>query len=78
MRISFFAWSIIIQSAAAVVTIDGAKRCNANVPPIDFLVLQGDANAEAIEDEVRTDLEKLGFRVKSRFLRKNEYNQARK
>lgn len=73
----------------AAVTIDGhrlngrrlndidAVACNADIPPIDFLVIEGDANAEAIEDEVRTDLEKIGLKVETRFLKKNDYNQAR-
>ena len=66
-----------VLPASAEVTIEDAVACNADVPPIDFLVLEGDANSEAIEDEVRGDLEKLGFKVNSRFLRKNEYNQER-
>ena len=65
------------KSTSAVVTIEDAKVCNTDVPAIDFLVLEGDANAEAIEDEVRTDLEKIGFKVKTRFLKKNDYNQVR-
>ena len=69
------ACSILVPSIS--LTLDDAKTCNAGVPPIDFLVLEGDANAEAIEDEVRQDLEKLGFTVQSRFLAKNDFNQAR-
>jgi hypothetical protein len=78
MRISIPCLALLIPSAAAIATIDDAKRCNANIPPIDLLVLKGDANSEAIEDEVRTDLEKLGFRVETRFLPDNEYHEARK
>lgn len=59
------------------VTSSDMKECNSDVPPIDFLVIAGDANAEAIEDEVRSDLETLGFQVKTRFLSKNDFNQAR-
>eukprot|EP00586_Coscinodiscus_wailesii_P017376 CAMPEP_0172493346 /NCGR_PEP_ID=MMETSP1066-20121228/24754_1 /TAXON_ID=671091 /ORGANISM="Coscinodiscus wailesii, Strain CCMP2513" /LENGTH=647 /DNA_ID=CAMNT_0013263469 /DNA_START=48 /DNA_END=1991 /DNA_ORIENTATION=+ len=57
----------------------GASKnsCNADVPPIDFLLLKGDANAEAIEDEVREDLEAVGFTVNSRFLNKNDFNRDR-
>jgi hypothetical protein len=69
---------LIPTTAAAALTSDDAKSCNANVGPIDFLLLEGDANAEAVEDEIRTDLEKLGFTIKSRFLPKMEYNEARK
>ena len=79
MRISTAAYLALLlqtKSTSAVVTI--AKACNANVPEVDFLVLEGDANAEAIEDEVRTDLEKIGFKVKPRLLKKNDYNQVRK
>ena len=79
MRISVFALGFLIPTtAAAALTSNDAKNCNANVGPIDFLLLEGDANAEAVEDEIRTDLEKLGFTVKSRFLPKMEYNEARK
>ena len=67
--------SLLVPSIS--LTIDDAKKCNAGVPPIDFLVLEGDANAEAIEDEVREDLEKLGFTVQSRILPKKEHNEAR-
>lgn len=66
------------KSSSATVTIEDAKACNADVPAIDWLILEGDANAEAIEDEVRQDLEKIGFKVNTRFLTKNDYNQARK
>jgi hypothetical protein len=77
MRISAFAWGVFIPTTAAL-TIDDAKSCNTGIAPIDFLLLEGDANAEAIEDDIRIDLEKLGFTVKSRFLPKMEYNEARK
>jgi len=78
MRLSIFALGLALAApASAVVTIEDAKACNADIPPIDFLVLEGDANAEAIEDEVREDLEKLGFKVNSRFLKKNDYNNVR-
>ena len=81
MRISTAAYLALLlqtKSTSAVVTIEDAKACNADVPEVDFLVLEGDANAEAIEDEVRTDLEKIGFKVKTRLLKKNDYNQVRK
>jgi len=81
MRTSTAAYLALLlqtKSASAVVTIEDAIACNADVPEVDFLVLEGDANAEAIEDEVRTDLEKIGFKVKTRLLKKNDYNQVRK
>ena len=81
MRISTAAYlGLLLQTkfTSAVVTIEDAKACNADVPEVDFLVLEGDANAEAIEDEVRTDLEKIGFKVNTRLLKKNDYNQVRK
>jgi hypothetical protein len=78
MRISISALGVLLPSAAAIVTVDDARRCNANVPPIDFLLIEGDANAKAIEGKVRADVEKLGFKVETRFLPKNEYNEARK
>ncbi len=78
MRISVFAWGVFIPTtASAALTSDDAMSCNAGVASIDFLLLEGDANAEAIEDEIRIDLEKLGFTVKSRFLPKMEYNEVR-
>ncbi len=66
------------KSTSAAVTLEDARACNAEVEAIDWLILEGDANAEAIEDEVRQDLEKIGFKVNTRFLTKNDYNQARK
>ena len=79
MRIatSTLAAALLLPSSLAFVTIEDAKTCNADLAPIDFLVLEGDANAEAIENEVREDLEKLGFKVESRFLAKKNFNQAR-
>jgi len=80
MRISTAAYlGLLLQTkSASAAGIEDAKACNADVPEVDFLVLEGDANAEAIEDEVRTDLEKIGFKVKTRLLKKNDYNQVRK
>ena len=93
MRISAAAYLALLlqtKSTSAAVTIADcnkvsntpntlcAQACNADVPEIDLLILEGDANAEAIEDEVRTDLEKIGFKVKTRLLKKNDYNQVRK
>ena len=44
-----------VLPASAEVTIEDTVACNADVPPIDFLVLERDANSEAIEDGVRQD-----------------------
>lgn len=66
-----------LQTATATVTIEDAKVCNADIPPIDFIFYQGDANAEAIEDELREDLEKIGLTIKTRLLSRGEFDEAR-
>ena len=77
-RLTLAFLGISFQSTLGQVTTEDATRCNADVPAIDFLVLEGDANAEAIEDEVRTDLEKIGLKINTRLLSKNDYNAERK
>ena len=41
---------------------------------VDFIMLEGDATILAIEDDIRADLEKVGFVVKKRVLPKKEFN----
>ena len=57
-----------LQTIAAAVTIDDAKACNAGIPPIDFILYKGDANAEAIENELRKDLAKIGIAIETRLM----------
>jgi ABC-type transport system substrate-binding protein len=66
-----------LQTIAATVTIDDAKACNAGIPPIDFILYKGDANAEAIEDELREDLEKIGLTIQTRLLARGDFDEAR-
>ena len=65
------------QTAIATVTIEDAKACNADIPPIDYIYYEGDANAEAIEDELRQDLEKIGLTIETRVLPRNDYDAVR-
>ena len=76
-------WSVVLlfdQPLQPSTCTNWRFRCplfsNAALPPIDFLLLEGDANSRAIEDEVRADLEKLGFTVNSRFLREKDFYAA--
>ena len=43
---------------------------------IDFIMLEGDATIEAIEDDIRSDLAKIGINVRPRALNKTEFNDA--
>ena len=66
-----------LQTATATVTIEDAKACNADIPPIDYVYYEGDANAEAIEDELREALEKIGLTIQTRSLQRSDYDAAR-
>ena len=43
---------------------------------IDFIMLEGDATIRAIEDDIRSDLAKIGINVRPRALNKTEFNEA--
>ena len=43
---------------------------------IDFIMLEGDATIRAIEDDIRSDLAKIGINVRLRALNKTEFNEA--
>jgi nickel transport system substrate-binding protein len=66
-----------LQTATATVTIADAKACNAGIPPIDFILYKGDANAEAIEDELREDLAKIGITLETRLMARGDFDEAR-
>ena len=65
------------KTTLATITIEDAKACNDNIPPIDYVYYEGDANAEAIEDELRQDLETIGLTIKTRVLPRNDYDAVR-
>lgn len=43
---------------------------------IDFVVVKGDPDMEAIEDDIRADLAKIGITANVRFLNEEEYSAA--
>lgn len=47
-----------------------------NKGTLDFVVLETAANKKSIEDDIRAQLEVVGFEVKSRFLSRLDYNEA--
>lgn len=47
-----------------------------NGTTLDFIVLEGDANKIAIEDDIRAQLKEVGFNVQTRLLGKEDYNEA--
>ena len=60
-------------AAAILVQCSNAKGpCKKH--EVDFIMLEGDATILAIEDDIRADLEKVGFVVKKRVLPKDEFN----
>ena len=43
---------------------------------LDFIVLEGDATSKAIEDDIVSDLKKVGITVNTRLLAKDAFNKA--
>ena len=59
--------------------IQGAHGMENDCPnkgTLDFVVLETAANKKSIEDDIRAQLEVVGFEVKSRFLSRLDYNEA--
>ena len=51
-----------------------AKACNGEFPPLDFLTIATETVHQAVEDDVRADLEALGFTINPVRVLKDEYN----
>merc|ERR1719456_1258970 len=43
---------------------------------VDFIILEGDATAKAIEDDIAADLAKVGVNVTTRMMAKDPFNKA--
>lgn len=58
----------------AALTAQARAECTPTT--LDFVVLQGDATAAAIEDDIRADLAEVGINAVARFLEKDDKNKA--
>ena len=71
MKSTFFLTALLV---ATLLQFNDAKGpCKKH--EVDFIMLEGDATILAIEDDIRADLEKVGFVVKKRVLQKKEFNE---
>eukprot|EP00944_MAST-04C_sp_MAST-4C-sp1_P009011 g9011.t1 len=71
MKTPFFLTALLV---ATLLQLNDAKGpCKKH--EVDFIMLEGDATILAIEDDIRADLEKVGFVVKKRVLPKKEFNK---
>jgi ABC-type transport system substrate-binding protein len=52
------------------------QACNAKHPPLDFYLIEGDAVGAAVEDNIRRDLERIGLRVNTVTVSKDDWNLA--
>ena len=52
------------------------KVCNADYPPLDFYLVDGDAVGGAVEERIRTDLETIGLKISTVVVTKDEWNEA--
>ena len=49
---------------------------NCHAASIDFIVRDSDPEMEAVEDDIRKNLEAIGISVNTRFLNSTEYTEA--
>ena len=57
--------------------LDAAIQCNQAHGPLIFVLLENEAVNALVEDDVRSDLAKIGFTVEARELSKEDINDAR-
>jgi hypothetical protein len=77
-NVTIFVLALLAAAATPVASADqvnpmaleAAKNCNQNYGPLDFVLLEDEAVNAAIEDNIRQDLEKIGFSVQARKLSK--------
>ena len=53
-----------------------AAACNSGLPPLRFTLVDGDAVAAAVEDDIRADLAKVGITVETVMMTKEDFNAA--
>ena len=54
----------------------GASAWQCKKHEVDFIMTEGDATLQAIEDDIRADLAKIGITVNRRVLPKDDFNKA--
>ena len=65
---------ILLLSAPSARASVNVEHCKAMT--LDFIVNEGDATAKAIEDDIVSDLSKVGITVNTRLLSKDDLNAA--
>jgi len=65
--------SILASTSAAAMD---AKACNADHPPLDFYLIEGDAVGASVEASIRNDLEAIGLKVNTVVVTKEDWNTA--
>ncbi|QDZ23761.1 hypothetical protein HOP50_11g63010 [Chloropicon primus] len=76
--------SVLIGLACLVLFVSGVAADGVNLEnvencktmEVDFIVNEGDATAKAIEDDIVSDLAKVGIKVNTRLLSKDDLNEA--
>lgn len=63
---------LLFLSSFLLLVMRGASTCDTH--NLDFIVLDGDATLAAIEDDVVADLQKVGIKVTTRFMQKDDFN----
>lgn len=69
-------WLPLVVAAALLPTVSAAKFGACEKHTLDFILLAGDANSAAIEDDIRQDLAKINITVNTRLLEKADFNKA--
>ena len=67
----------LARPGLAAGSLDEAIACNSEFGKLVFVLLEDEAVNAAIEDDIRSDLAKIGFEVERRTLSKADLNVAR-
>lgn len=67
---------VLLCSMAFLVAQVWGADANCAHHNIDFIMIDGDANLQAVEDDIRSQLARVGFNVSSRMLSKEAFNAA--
>ena len=65
---------VVILSIASSSCINAKGTCKEH--EVEFIMLKGAASVEVLEDDIRADMEKVGFKVKKTILEKDAFNAA--
>lgn len=73
---TFAAVASVLLLLAAAASADEAANTNCMAHNIDFIMIDGDANLLAVEDDIRAQLAVVGINVTTRQLSKEDFNAA--